>query len=523
MRPKIAGLPILEVAENEIVNQSTVHRERRDAYRNLRRLIFTRRITGRKRPAAGLEPGKLGRGGVAMNKILISTLVLAACLAWSSTAAQTLQVPNSFQAGAPARASEVNENFSTVMSGVNGNAVDIAALIARIDSLEGQVTLLEARLAELDDNTVLDLNGRLELNTDDPERPTAIFAGVNVQVINGTGRTDSVNGLGNIVVGYDEERVGGVFLCSDGRYDNQPECLNNEETWSTIHKSGSHNIVVGKENNYSQYGGLVTGLANSINGGFSTVTGGLKNVASGRHSSVSGGTDNVVRGDRASVSGGLRNIAVGIYSSVSGGSDNNALGERSSVSGGLRNSADGIFASVSGGSDSSALAERSSVSGGLRNVANGIYASVTGGRDNLASGDSASITGGAENKAIGFAASVTGGGGDNFENPGKPRGNNAVGDYATVTGGTDNWAFGQSSAVVGGAENRANGPFSAISGGDSNIAEGYQATVSGGLFNTASGIDSTVSGGNANIAAGRRSTVSGGYQVVTGGENDHVP
>ena len=289
-----------------------------------------------------------------MNKILISTLVFAACLAWSSAAAQTVQIPNNFSAGTPARASEVNENFSAVASGVNGNVVDIAALITRIESLEGQVALLETRLAEVDDNTVLDLNGRLQLNTDDPERPIATFSGVNVQIVNGTGRTDSVNALGNLIVGYDEQRIGGVLLCSDGRYDNQIACASNSEAWSTIHKTGSHNIVVGMENNYSQYGGLVTGLANSITNGFSTVTGGLKNVAAGRHSSVSGGTDNFVTGDRASVSGGLRNVADGIYSSV------------------------------------------------------------TGGRDNVASGDSASVTGGAENNALGFASSVTGGGGDNF-------------------------------------------------------------------------------------------------------------
>ena len=428
-----------------------------------------------------------------MNRITISTLTFAACVIWGNTEAQTMQVPNNFQTGTPARASEVNENFTAVVDGVNTNAVNIAALITRIEALEGQVVLLESRLSELDDNTVLDLDGRLELNTDDPERPTVMFAGVNVQVVNGMGRTDRINGLGNVIVGYDEKRVGGVLLCSDGQYDNQAECVNNDETWSTIHKSGSHNIVVGMENNYSRYGGLVTGLANSITAHFATVTGGLKNISSGPHSSVSGGTDNVVKGPRASVSGGLRNVAVGIYSNISGGGDNTALGDRSSVSGGLRNRAEGFFASVSGG------------------------------RDNLASGNSASVTGGAENKALGSASSVTGGGGDNFENPGKPRGNIAVGDFSTVTGGTDNWASGQSSSVSGGAENRANGPFSAISGGDTNIAEGYQATVSGGLWNTASGIDSTVSGGNANIAAGRRSTVSGGYQVVTSGENDHVP
>jgi len=62
------------------------------------------------------------------------------------------------------------------------------------------------------------------------------FSGVNVHVVNGTGTTDgTVNGLGNLIVGYNETRGSG-----DDR-------------------SGSHNIVVGSEHNYSSYGGLVAG------------------------------------------------------------------------------------------------------------------------------------------------------------------------------------------------------------------------------------------------------------------------
>lgn len=366
------------------------------------------------------------------------------------------------------------------------NAADLSALYAKVAELEERLEIME-------ENTVLGLDGYVQLDRSVPGRPTAMFAGLNVQIVNGRGQTESINGLGNLIVGYDEPRVGGVLMCSDGRYSTQSSCVGNGEVWSTIHKSGSHNVVVGKENNYSRYGGIVTGLANSITARFATVTGGLKNIARGLHSSVSGGTDNVVTGDRASVNGGLRNTAAGLYSNVTGGSDNTAAGERSSVTGGLYNKAEGIFASV------------------------------TGGRNNLAGGDSASVTGGFENEALGFASTVTGGGGENFENPGKPQGNKAIGDFSTVTGGTDNWANGQSSFVAGGAENRANGPFSAISGGDQNTATGYQSVVSGGIDNVASGIDSTVSGGNGNTAAGRRSTVSGGYKVVEDNENGHSP
>lgn len=314
-----------------------------------------------------------------MNRITKTIVALTASLVGSSVVAQTLSVPNTFQAGTPARAAEVNANFSTIANGVNDNAVQIAALTEQLNTLRDRVDYLEAQLEVLEDNSVLKLDGHLDLDTGDPQKPVALFAGVNVQIVNGLGRTDSVNGLGNIIVGYDEERVGGVFLCSDGRYDNQAECLNNMQSWSTIHKSGSHNIVVGKENNYSQYGGLVTGLANSIINGFSTVTGGLKNVAAGRHASVSGGTDNVASADRSSVSGGLRNTTEGLYTSVTGGRDNLARGDS---------------ASVTGGSENKALSLASSVTGGLWNTASGIDSTVSGGHANIAAGRRSTISGG---------------------------------------------------------------------------------------------------------------------------------
>ncbi|MCP4135735.1 MAG: hypothetical protein GY754_32505 [bacterium] len=54
-------------------------------------------------------------------------------------------------------------------------------------------------------------------------------------------------------------------------------------------KSGSHNIIVGSNHNYSSYGGLVVGYYNTISGRYSSVSGGYYNQATGWHSSVSGG------------------------------------------------------------------------------------------------------------------------------------------------------------------------------------------------------------------------------------------
>ncbi len=66
---------------------------------------------------------------------------------------------------------------------------------------------------------------------------TSSISGANLYVNDGSGGTDGpVNGLGNVVIGYNELRGAG-----DDR-------------------SGSHNLVVGSRNNYSSYGGLVGGL-----------------------------------------------------------------------------------------------------------------------------------------------------------------------------------------------------------------------------------------------------------------------
>ena len=110
---------------------------------------------------------------------------------------------------------------------------------------------------------------------------TVRFTGVNVQIVSGSGATDgAVNGTGNLIVGYNEARGGGNT------------------------RTGSHNIVVGTQNNFSRFGGIVVGKFNEIGGDYASVTAGNQNTASQRYSSVSGGENNVASGSASSVSGG---------------------------------------------------------------------------------------------------------------------------------------------------------------------------------------------------------------------------
>ena len=118
--------------------------------------------------------------------------------------------------------------------------------------------------------------------------PTIRFHGANVQIVNGSGTTDGpVDGLGNLIVGYNELR---------GVGDN---------------RTGSHNLIVGSEHNVLSYGGLVAGERNEVSGVFATVSGGRSNTASGGRSSVSGGYGNAANATASSVSGGRIRFATG--------------------------------------------------------------------------------------------------------------------------------------------------------------------------------------------------------------------
>jgi hypothetical protein len=108
------------------------------------------------------------------------------------------------------------------------------------------------------------------------------ITGVNLRLLNGLGSTDTTNGLGNLIVGYNEPRDGG-------------------ETRQT----GSHNVVVGKQHQFSSFGGLVVGLQNEIRGAYSAVSGGVRNTAAGEFSSVSGGHNRMAEGDFDWVAGSL--------------------------------------------------------------------------------------------------------------------------------------------------------------------------------------------------------------------------
>jgi hypothetical protein len=199
-------------------------------------------------------------------------------------------------------------------------------------------------------------------------KPTVQFSGVNVQIINGEGSTESTNGAGNLVLGYDEEPGA---------------------------QTGSHDLMLGSKQAYTSYGSIL---------------GGWKNTASGPRSVVLG-ENNLAEAEQAEVLGGGANQAIRFQAEVLGGSENAASGTASVIVGGRFNAATKIWADVGGGYLNTAAGEQASVSGGQANVALGTVSSVSGGQFNLTEDSAEWIGGGYNNTTKGSASwsSVFGG------------------------------------------------------------------------------------------------------------------
>jgi len=170
-------------------------------------------------------------------------------------------------------------------------------LAERVAELEAQVAVLAA--AQQEAQEILQF---VHVETEEMEGlpgPHWIIEGANVYVQSGTGLTsdgcgsivpsfpncESLTGLGNLIVGYNER----TFLRGIG--------------YREV-RTGSHNLVVGKQHSYSSFAGFVAGGSNKVTGAEASVSGGTDSEASGWFSSVSGGHRSLASGNGASVSGG---------------------------------------------------------------------------------------------------------------------------------------------------------------------------------------------------------------------------
>jgi hypothetical protein len=200
-------------------------------------------------------------------------------------------------------------------AGAQNTANKVKALEETVEVLLAKIAALESRLA-----FVSVVNGPIN----GLAGPHLILTGVNVHIRSGAGRTDDgtdsgfmdaipgaeLTGLGNLVIGYNEELTPG-------------------------NRGGSHNLILGRFNRFSSFGGLVAGEDNMISAEFASVSGGDGNTASGPLASICGGSNNQATGQFSSVSGGILNTASGQFSSVSGGINRTAPGDNNWAAGAL--------------------------------------------------------------------------------------------------------------------------------------------------------------------------------------------
>lgn len=112
--------------------------------------------------------------------------------------------------------------------------------------------------------------------------------GANLHLENGSDATYAhLNGLGNLILGYNELRNNG----------------------SPNVRTGSHNLILGLGNNYSAAGGIVGGIHNEITHHMGSVLGGTGNSSSGLYAVVAGGFNNKALGNWSFIGGGANKVA----------------------------------------------------------------------------------------------------------------------------------------------------------------------------------------------------------------------
>jgi len=149
--------------------------------------------------------------------------------------------------------------------------------------------------------------------------PTLRVKGVNLQIVNGLGATNTVNSTGNLIIGYNEES--GIA--------------------GQVHeRTGSHNLVMGTVNDYFNgvHGSIVTGH-------FNTVTGNNSAVIASELSGVDASFSTVIGADNGVA------LSPGPFANVLGGESCAAIADHSTITGGLGNwiNTNGSHGTVSGG------------------------------------------------------------------------------------------------------------------------------------------------------------------------------
>jgi len=177
-----------------------------------------------------------------------------------------------------AKVASLESSVAALLSADSTLLTNLQAAQTQIQTMQAQIAALEARPAG-GGGGVPGLEKYLFIETGDKNNlagPHIVFRGVNVHVQNGQNSTVVKNGLGNLIIGYDESPSGGMG----------------------VNRTGSHNLVGGQFNAFSSWGGLVLGSNNALHGQFSAILGGQNNTvnSSAWYSTIYGATGNTAMG-----------------------------------------------------------------------------------------------------------------------------------------------------------------------------------------------------------------------------------
>jgi hypothetical protein len=164
-----------------------------------------------------------------------------------------------------------------------------------IKELQSEIVQLQKQVATLQANKALALAPFVSVDARSQNGvagPNITFSGANIHIVDGMGQTQLINGLGNLIIGYDELTP----------------------TMTVMSRAGSHNVILGR---YSAW--ISTAFSNLIAGEWNLATdeggfvAGYQNVSEALETSVLGGTNNLTYTDHSVIIGGINNQTMTPY------------------------------------------------------------------------------------------------------------------------------------------------------------------------------------------------------------------
>lgn len=194
------------------------------------------------------------------------------------------------QGGIPGSLEALQTEVASLKTDLAGMANNEASLLSQLNAANAQLSLLSTRLSAVETNGgggnanqgLAELANYIKVEKGDlngVKGPHVIFTGVNLHLRSGHNATNdggALSGLGNLIVGYNEEQS------SPALYNDGNNCMRS--------LTGSHNIVTGVGNLFTSYGALVAGSNNCVTSPNSSILAGDTNEAHGPNSAILGGS-----------------------------------------------------------------------------------------------------------------------------------------------------------------------------------------------------------------------------------------